>query len=113
MRVALENATVNSVVVKHVKLLSSNNHPRGWNTDIGHQRKMKSYQVETTWYETYSKISSARLPHCLATVTHDNEVMMVLEDLDEVGFHLRKTAVTWEEITSCMEWLARFHAISC
>jgi hypothetical protein len=110
MRVALENADVPSVVIKHVQLPQHANHPRGWNTDIGHQRKVKSYQVESTWYETYSKNSSARLPKCFAIDTQDEEVLMVLEDLDASGYNLRKRTVVWEEISSCLLWLARFHA---
>ena len=49
IRVGLENTTLESVVVKHVQLPKSQNHPRGWHTDIGHQRKLKSYKVETKW----------------------------------------------------------------
>jgi hypothetical protein len=110
MRVGLENASVDSVVIKHVQLPIYKNHPRGWNTDIGHQRKVKSYEVETTWYDRYSKNSTARLPQCLAIETKDDEVLMVMEDLDEAGYHLRKHVVTWEEIAECLAWLAKFHA---
>jgi hypothetical protein len=110
MRVGLVNASVESVVVKHVKLPIYKNHPRGWNTDIGHQRKLKSYKVEATWYKTYSQNSAARLPKCLAIETQDDEVLMVLEDLDEAGYPLRKKAVMWKEIAECLAWLAQFHA---
>ncbi len=110
IRVGLENAPVESVVVKHVQLPLYKNHPRGWNTDMGHQRKLKSYKVETTWYDTYSKYSAARLPKCLAIETQGDEVLMVLEDLDEAGYPLRKQTVSWEEISSCLAWLAKFHA---
>ncbi|MEZ4957511.1 MAG: phosphotransferase, partial [Saprospiraceae bacterium] len=110
LRVGLAGASVESVVVKHVQLPTYNHHPRGWNTDIGHQRKVKSYQVETTWYDTYSKNSAARLPNCLAIETQAEEVLMVLEDLDEAGFPLRKRTVVWEEIAACLAWLAQFHA---
>ncbi len=110
MRVGLENASVDSVVIKHVQMPIYKNHPRGWNTDIGHQRKVKSYEVETTWYDRYSKNSTARLPQCLAIETKDDEVLMVMEDLDEAGYHLRKHVVTWEEIAECLAWLAKFHA---
>ncbi len=110
MRVGLEGATVNSVVVKHVQLPLNANHPRGWNTDIGHQRKVKSYQVETTWYDKYSKNSAARLPRCLAIDTQGDEVLIVLEDLDTAGYPLRKRSVEWKEIESCLAWLAQFHA---
>ncbi len=110
MRVGLENASVDSVVIKHVQMPVYKNHPRGWNTDVGHQRKVKSYKVETAWYDKYSKNSSARLPKCLAIETKDEEVLMVLEDLDETGYPLRKSVVSWEEIDACLAWLAKFHA---
>ena len=110
MRIGLENASTKSIVVKHVQLPIHQNHPRGWNTDIGHQRKVKSYKVETTWYDAYSKYCVARLPYCLAIETQDDEVLMVLEDLNESGYPLRKRTVTWEEIAKCLAWLAQFHA---
>ena len=110
IRFGLKDASAKSVIVKHVQLPNKKNHPRGWNSDIGHQRKLKSYQVETTWYEKYSQFSSARLPHCLAVETQGDEVLMVLEDLDEAGFTIRKRSVTWEEIKACLAWLAKFHA---
>lgn len=110
MRIGLENASVDSVVIKHVQIPKNKNHPRGWNTDIGHQRKVKSYKVETTWYDRYSKNSKARLPHCLAIESKNDEVLMVMEDLDEAGFYLRKNVITWDDIEVCLEWLAQFHA---
>ncbi len=109
-RVELVGADVDSVIVKHVQLKAQNNHPRGWNTDIGHQRKVKSYHVETNWYEQYSALSSARLPHCYAETHQEDEVFMVMEDLDASGFPLRKRSLSWNEISSCLQWLAKFHA---
>jgi hypothetical protein len=110
MRVELEDASVDHIVVKHVQIPKYKNHPRGWNTDIGHQRKLKSYQVETVWYQQYSKNSKARLPLCLAIETKDDEVLMLMEDLDEAGYHLRKNVITWDDIAGCLAWLAQFHA---
>lgn len=110
IRVELENAAVESVVIKHVQLPTANHHPRGWNTDIGHQRKLKSYRVETTWYDKYSSTSAARLPQCLALETLGDEVIMVLEDLDAAGYPFRKRTLTWEGIAKCLVWLAQFHA---
>ena len=109
-RVNLVGAEVQSVIVKHVQLKSTNNHPRGWNTDIGHQRKVKSYHVETNWYENYSAQSRARLPHCLAVEHHEDEVFMVLEDLDTAGYPNRKWSLNWNQIDACLQWLAQFHA---
>lgn len=110
IRVQLENIAIESVVVKHVQLPKSNNHPRDWNTDIGHQRKLKSYQVETTWYKLYSKYSMARLPKCFATESYRDETLIVLEDLNKAGFPLRKQETQWKDIETCLEWLAQFHA---
>ena len=110
LRVGLTDAPVTSVVVKHVQLPEQSKHPRGWNTDIGHQRKVRSYQVETAWYDRYSVDSRARLPRCFAIETVGEEVLIVLEDLDEAGFRLRKKTVDWDEIVSCLAWLAAFHA---
>jgi hypothetical protein len=108
-RVQLEDSPLESVVVKHVQLPKQKNHPRGWNSDIGHQRKLKSYQVETNWYKNYSKSSKARLPKCFAIEHKDDEVLIVLEDLDKAGFPIRKHQVTWDEIATYLEWLAKFH----
>jgi hypothetical protein len=110
MRVELENAAVKSVIVKHVQWPITKNHPRGWNSDIGHERKVKSYEVESAWYSRYSHKSAARLPHCLAIEAPGNEVLLVLEDLDEAGFPLRKQQLSWDEISCCLAWLAQFHA---
>ena len=110
MRIGLEGSDINSVVVKHVQTPKSDYHPRGWNTDIGHQRKLKSYEVETNWYENYSKHSNARLPECLAVDHHEDEVLIILEDLDTAGYPHRKRSVNWSEIDSWLHWLAQFHA---
>lgn len=110
IRIALKNADLESVVVKHIQLPKSQNHPRGWNTDIGHQRKLKSYEVETTWYKQYSNTSMPSLPKCFAIENKHDETLIVLEDLDKAGFPLRKHHVEWQDIDTCLEWLAQFHA---
>lgn len=110
LRIGLEGAETGSVIVKHIQLHQKDHHPRGWNTDTGHQRKLKSYEVESTWYRKYSNLSRARLPRCLAIESRGSEMLIILEDLDASGFPLRKQSVSWKEIESCLEWLARFHA---
>lgn len=110
IRVGLEGSPHNSVVVKHVQSEKAKGHPRGWNTDIGHQRKLRSYEVETTWYERYSSECTARIPQCLAIDHHENEVLIVLEDLDDSGYPLRKTSVNLTEINAVLKWLSEFHA---
>jgi len=113
MRYGLQNGMCESVIVKHVKLPDRSNHPRGWNTDISHQRKVKSYQVESTWYRDYANACDerCRVPSCFALESSDNEFLMVLEDLDASGFPIRKNSATINDMQNCLSWLANFHAI--
>ena len=113
VRYALKGASVPSVIVKHVCPPSAGNHPRGWNTDLSHERKLKSYGVETAWYRNYTELcgTACRVPHCLAVETDGNEVVMVLEDLDAAGYSERRTSVNAAELDACLLWLAQFHAL--
>jgi hypothetical protein len=110
LRMRISGTPARSVVAKYIQSEGAKSHPRGWNTDIGHQRKLRSYEVETTWYERYSSESTARVPRCLAVDHHEDEVLIVLEDLDASGYPLRKTSVSLSEISSILKWLADFHA---
>jgi len=112
MRCGLSGAGRERVVVKHVKLPERRNHPRGWNTDHSHQRKIRSYQVETAWYRDWARQCDfrCRVPTCLALESDADEFLMVLEDLDASGFPLRKNAVSHAEMQACLKWLAHFHA---
>lgn len=111
LRLTLEGSKYNSIVVKHVKLPESINHPRGWNTDISNNRKINSYKVETQWYKSWSRKcdSSCRVPECLLIDKIDDEVLIVLEDLNDAGYSLRKSSVNIKEIKLCISWLANFH----
>lgn len=109
LRIHLNHPEIPSVILKHIKIPIKAKHPRGWNTDIGHQRKLKSYEVETNWYQSYSNLSMARVPGCLAVDKKKDEVLILLEDLDQAGFPLRKSRLNWQEIKSCLKWLATFH----
>ena len=113
VRYGLKGSAMKSVVVKHVRLPEQDQHPRGWNTDISHARKMRSYEVERAWYDQWNKYcdEACRVPHCLALESQGDEVLMVLEDLNEIGFPARRSAVSEDEIRTCLSWLANFHAI--
>lgn len=112
MRYGLQGGSGERVVVKHVKLPDKAHHPRGWNTDISHQRKINSYHVESAWYRDWSKMcdDSCRVPQCFALEEGDEEFLMVFEDLDASGFPVRKNTVTMVEMQACLRWLANFHA---
>ncbi len=112
VRYQLSGAAQPSVIVKHVSPPTAGAHPRGWNTDLSHQRKLHSYSVETAWYRDFANRCSAwcRVPHCLEVASEGDEVVMILEDLDAAGFARRHTQVNAKQLTACLSWLAHFHA---
>lgn len=112
VRYELEGAEMETVIVKHVSPPNAGSHPRGWNTDHSHQRKLRSYAVETAWYRDYANRcdGACRVPHCLSVESAGDEVVMVLEDLDAAGYPLRKAEVGEAELHACLHWLANFHA---
>ena len=50
LRIGLVGSKYKSVVVKYIQSDDAVSHPRGWDTDFSHQRKVKSYEVESEWY---------------------------------------------------------------
>jgi len=112
VRMHLEGAAVETVVLKHVRFPTASNHPYGWHSDRGHQRKVKSYEVEMAWYHDFSHRCDVfcRVPKCYASETIGEEHLVVLEDLDAAGFSLRKSGLTKPEVFTCLKWLANFHA---
>jgi hypothetical protein len=119
-----------SVIVKHIQLPDgmqnqtahpnahptqhTQKHPKGGNTDLSHQRKLTSYQVERQWYQKYAHQTNTgcRLPACYHTVEAEGELLLIMEDLDVSGFPVRLVpeAVSIAHAKSCLSWLAHFHA---
>ena len=112
VRCHLDGGSRPSVIVKHVVWPDERMHPRGWTSDRSHERKLRSYQVETAWYERYAQAcpSTSRVPGCLAVETLADGVVIVLEDLDASGFAKRRQRVNNTELDACLSWLASFHA---
>lgn len=101
-----------TIIVKHIKPPNLVRHPRGWNTDISHQRKLRSYEVEVQFYREFAAQSDefCRVPEFLASYTKSNSTWLVLEDLDQSGFTLRFSDTSIEWIRHVLRWLAYFHA---
>lgn len=103
-----------SIIAKHIQLPKDSSHPRGWNTLLSHQRKLKSYQVERTWYQEFSEQTNShcRVPHSYHTVEDGSELLLIMEDLDAIGYHVRidPQIVTLDDAKTCLTWLAHFHA---
>lgn len=112
LRVELKGGNVSSVIVKNINLTKKGGHPRGWNTSASFNRKAISYTVEQEWYKKYAIQCDehCRVPQFLASELVDGNQIIVLEDLNESGFPIRKTHLTKDEVKLCLSWLAYFHA---
>ncbi len=101
-----------SIVIKHVGLPKPEHHPRGWNTDFSHQRKLKSYEVELYWYQNYASHmnSESPVPKKLWVDQKPNEWLLVMEDLSVIGFTDVVKKAERVHLSACLRWLAYFHA---
>lgn len=118
MRLALEGADRESVIIKHVKVPESIAHPRGWHTKKSHERKMRSYEIEMQWYQHWSNTCDewCRVPACFGVMgkmgimgqAHEN--LIILEDLDASGFSTRVDTPELSDVKTCVAWLANLHA---
>ena len=81
LRIGLVGSIYKSIVVKYIKSSEVSMHPRGWDTDFSHQRKVKSYEVESEWYLNWSSRcnETCRVPKCFAIESFENEVLIVLD----------------------------------
>jgi len=112
VRLELNGGTHSSVILKHIKIPTASTHPRGWNTKLSHQRKIRSYQIEAHWYQNYAAhcASECVVPVCLSVHALESETVLVLTDLDATGFDQRKSRAEIQDIRACLDWLASFHA---
>lgn len=112
VRYEVIGGTVPSVVVKYIKSSPDKDHPRGWNSSISHQRKIRSYEVETQWYRKFNQHTneSCRTANCFGTMQHSDASIIVLENLNDSGFSLRKQSASIKDMKACLDWLAHFHA---
>lgn len=103
-RVWLEGGEVPSVIVKHVT--------PGEGSGRGHERKLRSYDVERAFYRRYAErcAESCRVARCLAAERTAEGWRFLLEDLDAAGYDGRRGQLSTGETQWCLSWLARFHA---
>lgn len=101
---------VGPIILKLIQLPEGKSHPRGWSTNIGHERKKKSYKVEKNWYEFLraENILKARMAKGLGSGEIDGLEYILLEDLKESGFQT-KSHISWPDVENCLKWLAFFH----
>lgn len=108
----LKNKTGSTLIAKHIHPPTVANHPRGWNTNVSHQRKLRSYQVELNWYQHYAHLCDehCRVPHLISAESIDQEQLILLEDLSSAGYPKLKRFLPLNEVEVILRWLANFHA---
>lgn len=103
----------NFVIVKNCTIPNVVEHPRGWQSEHAHNRKVHSYEVEQNWYQHWAEQcrSSAYVPISYGDFFDgvSNQRLTILEDLDAAGYACRYQN-TLEELFTCIDWLAAFHA---
>ena len=111
-RYILEGGKYTSIIVKHIQFPELGKHPRGWNTDLSHRRKIKSYAVESYWYEHYARLTRAdcKLPQLLHAEKKEHLRLIIMEDLHAFGYTrvLTPETVSLAAAKNCLTWLARF-----
>ncbi|NKF49194.1 phosphotransferase [Shewanella sp. WXL01] len=114
LRLSLNGGKYSSVIVKYIAIpesqLAAKPHPKGWNTELSHQRKVNSYQVEYAWYKEFAKLCSSEsyLPQCLLAEKQSNNMLLVLEDLHTKGFDKVISQASHSHISACLYWLGQF-----
>ncbi|MGJ8725582.1 MAG: phosphotransferase [Roseibacillus sp.] len=112
LRLRLHGCEHQTVVAKFIDLPYKAHHPRGWSTNLSHQRKVRSYEVESHFYQNQNGACDAhcRTPQLLGSLQDGEQTLLLLEDLDASGFPNRLTSLTFEQVNLCLKWLAEFHA---
>ena len=98
-------------IVKHIAAPKQQTHPRGWNTQTSHQRKLQSYKIEARFYRDYALLCDQHcaVPKLLAEFSEQPQQILVMQDLDSMGFAVRKTSVDLKDVRLGIKWLAFFH----
>lgn len=111
-RMKTSNPDLPRVVVKHIQYPADRKQRGGFNSDLSHQRKLKSYQVEIEWYKKWSCScdKTCRVPRCIGVESSKNEILIILEDLDAAGYPQRLRSAGYTDMVNCLAWLANFHA---
>ncbi len=125
-----------SYVFKYVDLANIPQHPRGWAGATSHARKLSSYinewcfyqhyaepiqvyahsqaQNEASWQAGYPMLAQAHcvVPNVNLLQEHNSpeRFLLVLDDLDAIGYTQRYAGFSIAQVRLCIRWLALFHA---
>mgnify|MGYP001094669234 CR=1 FL=1 len=99
-------------IIKIIEPEHASEHPRGWNSSVSHQRKLHSYQIEAAFYCNYSAFTDPnnKVPNLVAYEQGERCSLLIMEDLDDAGYFVRKEQGDWGCLKIAIKWLANFHA---
>lgn len=112
LRITLAEGIIDSVILKQVNTPKPKQHPKGWNSNQSHQRKLISYNVESYWYQYYGQMhldQDCYIPRCIFSEKTADQQLLILEDLTTAGFPIVKKSCSLMEAKTCISWLAKFH----
>lgn len=100
------------VVVKCVTPPDVLSHPKGWNGETGHNRKLASFKIENSFYQHLQPLTSqdCYVPSCFAVKQWQQGSLLVMEDLASAGFSKTTHTLTMKQTKTVLAWLANFHA---
>lgn len=103
-----------SIIVKFISPPTEDKreHPRGWNTSISHERKLTSYKMELAFYQKLANKVSIEcfVPQLIAFAETSKSTVLVMQDLNPLGFSKRASENDIVSIKQGIKWLAHFHA---
>jgi len=101
-----------AVVVKCASPANATSHPRGWNNNTGHQRKLQSFIIEKAFYKYLQPLTSPQcyVPKHVASESKNGNTMLVMEDLATIGFSHCASSLSITQSETVLQWLAAFHA---
>ena len=107
-RIRVNNGIYETAILKRISPMKTTRAQ----SSLSHQRKLNSYKIEIEFYKRFSGQcdDNCRVPAFISALTHDEEHIIILEDLDRAGFPLRRHSLTKKQENACLRWLAYFHA---
>jgi len=107
-----DTVTHQHYIVKAISPKKVNKHPRGWNTSVSHQRKIKSYQVEANFYQHFAPLTDARnkVPKLIHSYINNSYTLLIMEDLNQAGYKVHQQVANKQSLFTAIKWLAYFHA---
>lgn len=87
-------------------------HPKGWNGEASHKRKLASFEKENSFYQHLQPLTNehCKVPRCIAVNKNENCSLLVMEDLKPLGYSLTTNALSVTQAETVLKWLGTFHA---